>query len=162
MKPARLLYLQDRRSDMSYLVCIPEPDVVSRGNCEKIHNILARMSDKYKLNIVPVPVKTKQGVKQDFYRKYYIYKDIKDRDGSGEAYLTAEEEQMILSVCRTPEEEALMKSCTFGYQYPDTLVLKSFREEIKDRKDKKDKKEKKERKTNGTSGQNYQKESDVR
>ncbi len=141
---------------MSYLVCIPDPSVVSRENCEKIHNILARMSDKYNLNIVPVPVKSKQGLKQDYYRKYYIYKDIKEREGSGEAYLTAEEEEMILSVCRTPEEEELMKSCTFGYQYPYTLVLKSFREDMKDKKDKKDRRE---RKTHGTAGQNNQKES---
>ena len=46
---------------MNYMVCIPSPDMVSRENCEKVHNILARMSDAYKLNIVPEPVKVKQG-----------------------------------------------------------------------------------------------------
>lgn len=45
---------------MNYMVCIPSPDMVSRENCEKVHNILARMSDAYKLNIVPEPVKVKQ------------------------------------------------------------------------------------------------------
>ena len=38
---------------------------------------------------------------------------------------------MILSVCRTPEEEALMKGCTYAYRYPSSLVLKSFREDKK-------------------------------
>lgn len=64
-------------------------------------------------------------------KKYRIYKDIKERDGNGEAYLTSEEENMILSVCRNPEEAELMKSCTYAYRYPTTLVLKSFREDKK-------------------------------
>ena len=38
---------------MDYLYCMPDLNN-TRENCEKIHNILARMSDKYKLNIVPV------------------------------------------------------------------------------------------------------------
>lgn len=122
------------------MVCIPSPRVVSRENCERIHNILARMSDAYKLNIVPEPVKTKQSPCPDFYKKYRIYKEIKERDGNGEAYLLLEEEEMILSVCRTPEEAELMKSCNYAYQYPSNLVLKSFREDKKDRKDRKDRK----------------------
>ena len=43
---------------MDYLYCMPDLNN-TRENCEKIHNILARMSDKYKLNIVPEPVKAK-------------------------------------------------------------------------------------------------------
>ena len=99
---------------MNYMICIPSPRLVSREYCERIHNILARMSDQYRVNIVPEPVKMRQ-----------------ERDGNGEAYLTSEEENMNLSVCRNPEEEALMKSCTYAYRYPTTLVLKSFREEKK-------------------------------
>ena len=106
-------------------------DIVSREYCERIHNILARMSDQYRVNIVPEPVKMRQGSCPDFYKKYRIYKDIKERDGNGEAYLTSEEENMILSVCRNPEEVELMKSCTYAYRYPTTLVLKSFREDKK-------------------------------
>lgn len=120
---------------MNYMVCIPPPDIVSRENCEKIHNILARMSDAYRLNIVPEPVKAKQSPHPDYYKKYRIYKEIRERDGNGEAYLLQEEEDMILSVCRTPEEVTLMKSCTYAYRYPANLVLKSFREEKKERKD---------------------------
>lgn len=119
---------------MNYMVCIPAFDHISREKCETVHNILARMSDAYKLNIVPEPVKKKQQPCPDYYKKYRIYKEIKERDGNGEAYLLQEEEEMILSVCRNPEEEALMKSCTYAYQYPANLVLKSFREEKKDRK----------------------------
>ena len=121
---------------MNYMVCIPSPDMVSRENCEKVHNILARMSDAYKLNIVPEPVKVKQAPCPEYYRKYRIYKEIRERDGNGEAYLLQEEEDMILSVCRTPEEEALMKGCTYAYRYPSSLVLKSFREDKKEKKEK--------------------------
>lgn len=119
---------------MNYMVCIPSPDMVSRENCEKVHNILARMSDAYKLNIVPEPVKVKQAPCPEYYRKYRIYKEIRERDGNGEAYLLQEEEDMILSVCRTPEEEALMKGCTYAYRYPSSLVLKSFREDKRKRR----------------------------
>lgn len=123
---------------MNYMVCIPSPDMVSRENCEKVHNILARMSDAYKLNIVPEPVKVKQAPCPEYYRKYRIYKEIRERDGNGEAYLLQEEEEMILSVCRSPEEEALMKGCTYAYRYPSSLVLKSFREEKKEKKEKRE------------------------
>ena len=108
---------------MNYMVCIPAPDTVSRETCEKVHNILARMSDAYKLNIVPEPVKAKQSPCPDYYKKYRIYKEIKERDGNGEAYLLQEE-----------EEAELMKHCTYAYQYPANLVIKSFREDKKDRK----------------------------
>ena len=123
---------------MNYMVCIPFPDMVSRENCEKVHNILARMSDAYKLNIVPEPVKARQAPCPEYYRKYRIYKEIRERDGNGEAYLLQEEEDMILSVCRTPEEEALMRSCTYAYRYPSSLVLKSFREDKKEKKEKRE------------------------
>ena len=119
---------------MNYMVCMPSQDQLSRENCEKIHNILARMSKKYRLNIVPEPVKTKRLSSPVYYRKYRIYKEIRERDGNSEAYLTPEEEAMILSVCRSPEEEELMKHCTYAYRYPASLVLKSFREEKRDRK----------------------------
>ena len=119
---------------MNYMICIPSPQMVSRENCERIHNILARMSETYKLKIVPEQVKTKMSQTPDYYKKYRIYKEIKERDGNGEAYLLQEEEDMILSVCRNPEEVELMKSCTYAYQYPANLVLKSFREEMRERR----------------------------
>ena len=55
------------------MVCIPAPEMISRENCEKVHNILARMSEVYRLNIVPEPVKMKQTGYPDFYKKYRIY-----------------------------------------------------------------------------------------
>ena len=118
---------------MNYMICIPSPNMVNRENCEKIHNIMARISETYKLKIVPEQMKMKMGQCPEFYKKFRIYKDIKDRDGNGEAYLLPEEEEMIVSVCRNSEEIELMKSCTYAYQYPANLVLKSFREEKKDR-----------------------------
>lgn len=119
---------------MNYMVCIPSPSKADRENCEKIHNILARMSERYKLNIVPEPLRRKISQSPDYYKKYRIYKEIKEREANGEAYLLPEEEEMIVSVCRTPEEIALMKSCTYAYQYPGNLVLKSFREEKREHK----------------------------
>ena len=48
-------------TNMNYMICIPSPRLVSREYCERIHNILARMSDQYRVNIVPEPVKMRQG-----------------------------------------------------------------------------------------------------
>ena len=119
---------------MNYMICIPSPNMVNHDNCEKIHNIMARISETYKVKIVPESVKMKSVQHPEYYKKFRIYKEIKDRDGNGEAYLLPEEEEMILSVCRNEQEEELMRSCTYAYQYPANLVLKSFREEKKDRK----------------------------
>ena len=119
---------------MSYLVCIPAPELVSRENCEKIHNILARMSDQYRLNIVPEPVKMRQGKYPDYYRKYRIYKELKEQGGNAEPYLAPDEESMLLSVCRNTDEEALMKGCTYAYQYPANKVLKVFREDKREKR----------------------------
>lgn len=117
---------------MDYLLCIPLRDN-TRESCEKIHNILARMSEQYKLKIVPEPVKNKQFNSPDYYKKYKIYKQVKERDGNGEAYLQKDEEDIILSVCRTPQEKELMKSCIYAYQYSSALILKSFREKERKR-----------------------------
>ncbi len=122
-------YLMDKERDpMDYMICMPPKENCTRESCQKVHNILARMSDRYKLRIVPEPVKNKQFPCPDFYKKYRIYKQVKERDNNGEAYLEKEEEDMILSVCKTPEEQELMKSCIYAYQYSASLVLKSFRE----------------------------------
>ena len=63
---------------MDYLYCMPDLNN-TRENCEKIHNILARMSDKYKLNIVPEPVKAKYFGGLDYYKKYRIQGDTGNR-----------------------------------------------------------------------------------
>lgn len=119
---------------MDYLLCIPARETNTRENCEKIHNVLARMSDTYKLRIVPEPVKNKQFPCPPYYKKYRIYKPVKERDTNGEAYLEKEEEEMLLSSCKTEEEQELMKSCIYAYQYSAAIVLKSFREKEKKNK----------------------------
>lgn len=119
---------------MDYLLCIPARETNTRENCEKIHNVLARMSDTYKLRIVPEPVKNKQFPCPPYYKKYRIYKPVKERDTNGEAYLEKEEEEMILSSCKTEEEQELMKGCIYAYQYSAAIVLKSFREKEKKNK----------------------------
>ena len=85
---------------MDYLLCIPARETNTRENCEKIHNVLARMSDTYKLRIVPEPVKNKQFPCPPYYKKYRIYKPVKERDTNGEAYLEKEEEEMRTSIRR--------------------------------------------------------------
>ena len=119
---------------MDYLLCIPARETNTRENCEKIHNVLARMSDTYKLRIVPEPVKNKQFPCPPYYKKYRIYKPVKERDTNGEAYLEKEEEEMLLSSCKTEEEQELIKSCIYAYQYSAAIVLKSFREKEKKNK----------------------------
>lgn len=86
---------------MDYLYCMPDLNNI-RGNHEKIHNILAGMSDKYKLNIVPEPVEAKYFSGLDHYKKYRIYKEIREIGGnSAEAYLQVDEKKMVLSVCKS-------------------------------------------------------------
>ena len=95
---------------MDYLYCMPDLNN-TRENCEKIHNILARMSDKYKLNIVPEPVKAKYFGGLDYYKKYRIYKEIREIGGnSAEAYLQADEKEMILSGCKRIQLVNLFKA----------------------------------------------------
>ena len=118
---------------MDYLLCIPARETNTRENCEKIHNVLARMSDTYKLWIVPEPVKNKQFPCPPYYKKYRIYKPVKERDTNGEAYLEKEEEEMLLSSCKTEEEQELMKSCIYAYQYSAAIVLKKLPGEGKEK-----------------------------
>lgn len=114
---------------MDYMLCYPSSENMDRERCEKVHNILARMSDKYKLRIEPEPVKSIYYKCPDFYHKYKIYKSFSEKDVSGgEAYLAKDEEDMILSVCRNPEEEQLMKECIYAYPNESGMVLKSFRD----------------------------------
>ena len=111
---------------MDYLICMPAIEDNSRENCEKVHNILARLSEKYKLDIRPEPVKIKKYPCPEHYRKYKIFKEVREIGGSGEAYLQADEKDMILSVCRNKHEQELMKNCIYAYRYAAQTVLKSF------------------------------------
>ena len=85
---------------MEYMLCYPGTDNMTREKNDKVHNILARMSEKYKLKIVPEPMKNTAFRGGDFCRKFRIYKKLREREGNGEAYLDREEEEMLLSVCR--------------------------------------------------------------
>lgn len=116
---------------MDYILCVPALNN-TRESCEKIHNILARMSDRYKLKIVPEPVKTRYFSGIDYYKKYRIYKEIGEIGGSsGEAYLQTDEKDMILSVCKNQQEQELMKGCIYAYCYPAQTVLKAFNDRDK-------------------------------
>ena len=100
---------------MDYLLCIPPRENSTRESCEKVHNILARMSDKYKLRIVPEPVKNKQFPCPDYFKKYRIYKPVRERDANGEAYLQKEEEEMIL--IQSGEDLNYILSETYGFEF---------------------------------------------
>ncbi len=114
---------------MEYMLCYPSSENMNREHCEKVHNILARMSERYKLRIEPEPVKSTYYKCPDFYHRFKIYKPLQDSAASGgEAYLSREEEEMILSVCRSPEEEQIMKDCIYAYPNESGMVLKAFRD----------------------------------
>ena len=53
---------------MNYMICIPSPSMVNHDNCEKIHNIMARISETYKVKIVPESVKMKSVQQRNFIR----------------------------------------------------------------------------------------------
>ncbi|MDT3844864.1 MAG: hypothetical protein LIV11_09890 [Bacillota bacterium] len=116
---------------MDCLLCYPSSENLTREKCEKVHNILARMSEKYKLRIVPEPMKSIYYKCPDFSRKFRIYKKIRDRESGGDAYLEKDEEIMLLSECRDDEEKQLMKECIYAYQYESGVVLKAFHEREK-------------------------------
>lgn len=116
---------------MDYLLCVPAAKAITREDCEKVHNILASLSELQKLRIVPEPVKAKQAPSPNYYKKYRIYKHLPEPGGNGEAYLLKEEEDMILNACRNKQEQELMKGCIYAYCYPALTVLKSFRDKDK-------------------------------
>lgn len=125
---------EERQMYMEYLLCVPNMEKVSRDTCNAVNNILARMSEKYKINIVPEPIRIKKKNCPDYCKKFRIYKELREVGGNAEAYLLKEEEDMILSVCKTPQEEELMKSCTYAYCYPSQWVLKAFKDSDKTKK----------------------------
>ena len=118
---------------MDYMLLYPPAEDVTREVCDKVHNILARMSDKYRLRIEPENVKSRFYHCPPFYHKYRIYKELKEQGASGEAFLDKSEEEMILSVCRDKSEKELMKSCIDAYPGPSGMALKSFRDTDKKR-----------------------------
>lgn len=94
--------------------------------------VYLRRGSIWTICIVPEPVKAKYFGGLDYYRKYRIYKEIREIGGnSEEAYLQADEKEMILSVCKNQQEQELMKSCIYAYCYPAQMVLKSFNDRDK-------------------------------
>lgn len=119
---------------MEYMLCYPGLDNMTPEKCEKVHNILARMSEKYKVRVEPEPVKSTFYRCPPYFRKYRIMKPLKEREaGGGEAFLDRTEEEMLLGSCRDDEEKLVMKNCIYAYQYQNGLVLKAFRDKDKKR-----------------------------
>jgi len=117
---------------MNYMVCIPSPSQVDRDNCEKIHNILARVAEKYKLKIVPEPEKTKMSSCPDFYKKYRIYKEIKEREGSGEAYLLVHPGCVVYN----EEKPAETGNCVGGYHIASLKYIRNTVRRLTENKEK--------------------------
>ena len=118
---------------MDYMLLYPPADNITREVCDKVHNILARMSEKYHLRIEPENVKSRFYNCPPFYHKYRIYKELREKEVNGEAFLDKSEEDMILGVCRDKAERELMKSCIYAYPGPSGMALKSFRDTDKKR-----------------------------
>ena len=98
---------------MEHLYCLPEPSIMSKENCEKIHNIMARVSEQDKVNIKPEPVKINQTPCPSYYEKYRIYPKTE----------TDLLHNMVFNVCKNQQEISLMNSCIYGYCDGKTTVL---------------------------------------
>ena len=70
---------------------------MSKENCEKIHNIMARVSEQYKVNIKPEPVKINQTPCPSYYEKYRIYPKTE----------TDLLHNMVFNVCKNQQEISL-------------------------------------------------------
>lgn len=90
---------------MEHLYCLPHPSIMAQENCEKIHNIMARVSERYKVNVKQEPVKINQTPCPPYYEKYRIYPKTESD------YLYG----MICEVCENQQEESLIRQCIYGW-----------------------------------------------
>lgn len=58
---------------MTYLQCLPDPAIVVKEDCEKIHEIIERLSSKGNIKIDAVPSDFKQYSAPENHRKYLFY-----------------------------------------------------------------------------------------
>ena len=58
---------------MTYLQCLPDPAIVTKEDCEKIHEIIGRLSLNGKIKIDAVPSNFKQYSAPENHRKYFFY-----------------------------------------------------------------------------------------
>ena len=66
---------------MTYLQCLPDPAIVSKEDCEKIHEIIGRLSLNGKIKIDAVPSNFKQYSAPENHRKYFFYMRPERNDG---------------------------------------------------------------------------------
>lgn len=98
---------------MEHLYCLPEPSIISKETCEKIHNIMARVSEQYKVYVKPEPVKINNTPCPDYYEKYRVY----PKTETDNLY------DMVFKVCKNQQEISLMCKCICGYCDGKTTVL---------------------------------------
>ena len=72
---------------MTYLQCLPDPAIVSKEDCEKIHEIIGRLSLNGKIKIDAVPSNFKQYSAPENHRKYFFYMRNPDVNRGGSMHV---------------------------------------------------------------------------
>lgn len=108
---------------MTYLQCLPDPAIVSKEDCEKIHEIIGRLSLNGKIKIDAVPSNFKQYSAPENHRKYLFYMRPERNDGFE---LSQPEREMILNVCGNEHEKQLMENCIYTYGHNGIQEVRTF------------------------------------
>ena len=118
---------------MTYLQCMPDPTLVTKEDCERIHEIIGRLSFKENIKIDTVPSNFKQYSAPENHRKYLFYMRPERNDGFE---LSQPEREMILKVCENEYEKQLTENCIYTYGYNGTQEVKTFYRSGKSRMEK--------------------------
>lgn len=108
---------------MTYLQCLPDPAIVSKEDCEKIHEIIGRLSLNGNIKIDAVPSNFKQYSAPENHRKYFFYMRPERNDGFE---LSQPEREMILNVCGNEHEKQLMENCIYTYGHNGIQEVRTF------------------------------------
>ena len=108
---------------MTYLQCLPDPAIVTKEDCEKIHEIIGRLSLNGKIKIDAVPSNFKQYSAPENHRKYFFYMRPERNDGFE---LSQPEREMILNVCGNEHEKQLMENCIYTYRHNGIQEVRTF------------------------------------
>ncbi len=118
---------------MTYLQCMPDPTLVTKEDCERIHEIIGRLSSNENIKIDTVPSNFKQYSAPENHRKYLFYMRPERNDGFE---LSQPEREMILKVCENEYEKQLMENCIYTYGYNGAQEVRTFYRSGKSRMEK--------------------------
>ncbi|MCI8660927.1 MAG: hypothetical protein HFG54_11910 [Lachnospiraceae bacterium] len=118
---------------MTYLQCLPDPAIVTKEDCEKIHEIIGRLSLNRNIKIDAVPSNFKQYSAPENHRKYLFNMRPERNDGFE---LSQPEREMILNICENEYEKQLMENYIYTYGYNGTQEVRTFYRSGKSRMEK--------------------------